>query len=60
MKTLGLIGGMNRESTIPYYRTINECVKNQLGGLHSAKLILHSVDFHDIENTRKLPLLSII
>ncbi|MBJ7221714.1 MULTISPECIES: aspartate/glutamate racemase family protein [unclassified Brenneria] len=49
MKTLGLIGGMSWESTIPYYRTINEYVKNQLGGLHSAKLILHSVDFHDIE-----------
>ncbi|QTF09390.1 aspartate/glutamate racemase family protein [Brenneria izadpanahii] len=49
MKTLGLIGGMSWESTIPYYRTINEYVKNQLGGLHSAKIILHSVDFHDIE-----------
>ncbi|PWC15167.1 aspartate racemase [Brenneria roseae subsp. americana] len=49
MKTLGLIGGMSWESTIPYYRTINEYVKNQLGGLHSAKIILHSVNFHDIE-----------
>ncbi|WP_095834576.1 aspartate/glutamate racemase family protein [Brenneria goodwinii] len=49
MKTLGLIGGMSWESTIPYYSTINEYVKNQLGGLHSAKIILHSVDFHDIE-----------
>ncbi|MEC5320102.1 aspartate/glutamate racemase family protein [Brenneria populi subsp. brevivirga] len=49
MKTLGLIGGMSWESTIPYYRTINEYVKNRLGGLHSAKIILHSVDFHDIE-----------
>ncbi|MCG8707015.1 aspartate/glutamate racemase family protein [Brenneria sp. 4F2] len=49
MKTLGLIGGMSWESTVPYYRTINEYVKNQLGGLHSAKIILHSVDFHDIE-----------
>ncbi|EHD22529.1 MULTISPECIES: aspartate/glutamate racemase family protein [Brenneria] len=49
MKTLGLIGGMSWESTVPYYRTINEYVKNRLGGLHSARLILYSVDFHDIE-----------
>lgn len=49
MKTIGLIGGMSWESTIPYYRLINETVKARLGGLHSAKIILHSVDFHDIE-----------
>lgn len=49
MKTLGLIGGMSWESTVPYYRPINERVQQRLGGLHSAKLILHSVDFHDIE-----------
>jgi len=49
MKTLGLIGGMSWESTVPYYRTINEHVKRQLGGLHSARLFLHSVDFYDIE-----------
>ncbi|MCW2474615.1 MULTISPECIES: aspartate/glutamate racemase family protein [unclassified Symbiopectobacterium] len=49
MKTLGLIGGMSWESTVPYYRLINERVQQRLGGLHSAKLILHSVDFHDIE-----------
>jgi len=49
MKTLGLIGGMSWESTIPYYRIINEAVKARLGGLHSAKLVLHSVDFHEIE-----------
>lgn len=49
MKTIGLIGGMSWESTIPYYRQINENVKQQLGGLHSAKCILLSVDFHDIE-----------
>ncbi|KHN52607.1 aspartate/glutamate racemase family protein [Pectobacterium fontis] len=48
-KTLGLIGGMSWESTIPYYRIINEYVKSQLGGLHSAKIILHSVDFNEIE-----------
>lgn len=49
MKTIGLIGGMSWESTIPYYRHINETVKQRLGGLHSAKVILFSVDFHDIE-----------
>ena len=49
MKTIGLIGGMSWESTVPYYREINETVKARLGGLHSAKLILYSVDFHDIE-----------
>ncbi len=49
MKTLGLIGGMSWESTIPYYRIINEAVKERLGGLHSARLILYSVDFAEIE-----------
>lgn len=49
MKTLGLIGGMSWESTVPYYRMINEHVKQQLGGLHSAKLFLYSVDFYEIE-----------
>ncbi|MGE9551611.1 amino acid racemase [Erwinia amylovora] len=49
MKTLGLIGGMSWESTMPYYRLINEGIKQQLGGLHSAKLVLYSVDFHEIE-----------
>src|SRR4051812_4378909 len=49
MKTIGLIGGMSWESTIPYYRQINEVVKERLGGLHSARLVLYSVDFHDIE-----------
>lgn len=49
MKTLGLIGGMSWESTIPYYRQINEAVKQALGGLHSAKIILYSVNFYDIE-----------
>ncbi|CCQ39789.1 aspartate/glutamate racemase family protein [Yersinia enterocolitica] len=49
MKVLGLIGGMSWESTIPYYRMINQHVKEQLGGLHSAKIILYSVDFHEIE-----------
>ena len=49
MKTIGLIGGMSWESTALYYRHINETVKAQLGGLHSARLILYSVDFHDVE-----------
>ena len=49
MKTIGLIGGMSWESTVPYYRLINEAIKERLGGLHSAKVILYSVDFHEIE-----------
>ncbi|GJL44559.1 TPA: aspartate/glutamate racemase [Citrobacter farmeri] len=49
MKTIGLLGGMSWESTIPYYRLVNEGIKQQLGGLHSASLLLHSVDFHEIE-----------
>lgn len=49
MKTLGLIGGMSWESTVPYYRIVNERVRERLGGLHSAKLVLHSVDFAGIE-----------
>ena len=49
MKTIGLLGGMSWESTIPYYRLINEGVKARLGGLHSASLLLHSLDFHEIE-----------
>ncbi len=49
MKTIGLIGGMSWESTVPYYRQINETIKARLGGLHSARLVLYSVDFHDIE-----------
>lgn len=49
MKTIGLLGGMSWESTIPYYRLINEGIKQRLGGLHSAQILLHSVDFHEIE-----------
>jgi aspartate racemase len=49
MKTIGLLGGMSWESTVGYYREINEGVKKRLGGLHSAKIILHSVDFDPIE-----------
>lgn len=50
MKTLGLIGGMSWESTVPYYREINQTVKAQLGGLHSAKIVLYSVDFAEVEH----------
>ncbi|SEG08016.1 aspartate/glutamate racemase family protein [Marinobacterium lutimaris] len=49
MQTIGLIGGMSWESTQTYYRLINEQVRQQLGGLHSAKLVLYSVDFAEIE-----------
>jgi aspartate racemase len=49
MKTIGLIGGMSWESTVTYYQIINETIKAELGGLHSAKLLLYSVDFAEIE-----------
>ena len=49
MKTIGLIGGMSWESTVTYYKVINETVKEKLGGLHSAKCLLYSVDFEEIE-----------
>ena len=49
MKTIGLIGGMSWESTVTYYQIINRLVQERLGGFHSAKCILHSVDFHEIE-----------
>lgn len=50
MKAIGLIGGMSWESSAQYYRLINEEVKRQLGGLHSAKCLLYSVDFQEIEH----------
>ncbi|MDP9066206.1 MAG: aspartate/glutamate racemase family protein [Pseudomonadota bacterium] len=53
MKIVGLIGGMSWESTIPYYRQINEMIKQRLGGLHSGKVILYSVDFHEIEQLQR-------
>lgn len=53
MKTIGLIGGMSWESTVPYYRQINEGIKARLGGLHSAKVVLYSVDFHEIEQLQR-------
>ncbi len=49
MKTIGLIGGMSWESTVTYYQIINQTVKEKLGGLHSAKIVLYSVDFAEIE-----------
>jgi len=49
VKTIGLIGGMSWESTVSYYQIINRAVGERLGGLHSAKILLHSVDFAEIE-----------
>ncbi|BAL01055.1 aspartate racemase [Oscillibacter valericigenes Sjm18-20] len=49
MKTIGLIGGMSWESTVSYYQIVNEVIKKELGGLHSAKVLLYSVDFSEIE-----------
>lgn len=49
MKTIGLIGGMSWESTLEYYRILNETVKARLGGLHSAQCLLYSVDFAEVE-----------
>lgn len=49
MKTIGLIGGMSWESAITYYQVINTVIKERLGGLHSSKCILYSVDFQEIE-----------
>lgn len=49
MKTIGLIGGMSWESTVTYYQIINRLVKEKLGGLHSAQVLLYSVDFQPIE-----------
>jgi aspartate/glutamate racemase len=50
MKTIGLLGGMSWESTALYYRWINEYVKQELGGLHSARIAMVSVDFQEIED----------
>jgi aspartate racemase len=49
MKTIGMLGGMSWESTVTYYQLINQGVKDKLGGLHSAKMIIDSVDFAQIE-----------
>lgn len=49
MKTIGLLGGMSWESTVTYYQIINETVMKELGGLHSAKILMYSADFEEIE-----------
>ena len=49
MKTIGLIGGMSWESTVTYYKLLNEAAKERLGGLHSARILLYSVEFSEIE-----------
>ena len=49
MQTIGLIGGMSWESTLPYYRLVNEATRDRLGGLHSADCLLRSVDFTEID-----------
>lgn len=54
MKTIGMLGGMSWESTTSYYQAINEGIKASLGGLHSAKICLHSVDFAEIESLQHL------
>ena len=54
MKTIGLLGGMSWESTALYYKLINEKIKKQLGGLHSAKVVIYSVDFDEIEKLQHL------
>ncbi|WP_462171699.1 aspartate/glutamate racemase family protein [Pseudoalteromonas xiamenensis] len=53
MKTIGLLGGMSWESTVSYYQSINRQIKQTLGGLHSAKIVLYSVDFAEIEKLQK-------
>ena len=53
MKTIGLIGGMSWESTVPYYRIINQAIAAHLGGLHSAKILLYSVDFQEVEELQR-------
>ncbi|MBI5839355.1 MAG: aspartate/glutamate racemase family protein [Chloroflexi bacterium] len=54
MKTIGLLGGMSWESTELYYRKINEGIKKRLGGLHSARIAMYSVDFHEIEELQRI------
>ena len=54
MKTIGLLGGMSWESTVTYYQVINRQVQKRLGGLHSAKCLLYSVDFEEIEQCQSM------
>ncbi|MBN1160489.1 MAG: aspartate/glutamate racemase family protein [Dehalococcoidales bacterium] len=53
MKVIGLIGGMSWNSTLEYYRLINEIIAARLGGLHSARIVLYSLDFEEIESTQR-------
>jgi aspartate racemase len=53
MKTIGLIGGMSWESTAEYYRILNQTIKERLGGHHSGKILLYSVDFSEIETLQR-------
>lgn len=53
MKTIGVLGGMSWESTLPSYRIINETVRERLGGLHSARLLVYSVDFYEVEQLQR-------
>ncbi|AGA57380.1 hypothetical protein Theco_1214 [Thermobacillus composti KWC4] len=53
MRTIGLLVGMSRQSTMEYYRIINEEAARRLGGLHSAKIVLYSVDFSEIEEMQR-------
>ena len=53
MRTIGLIGGMSWESTVPYYQHINRLIAERLGPLHSARIVLYSVDFHEIETMQR-------
>jgi aspartate racemase len=53
MKTIGLLGGMSWESTVPYYQVINRAVAQELGGLHSARVLLYSVDFAEMERLQR-------
>lgn len=54
MKTIGLLGGLTWESTIEYYRLINEGVRDKLGGLHSARIVMHSLDFAEVEHLQQI------
>lgn len=53
MRTIGLIGGMSWKSTVPYYQIINETIRDLAGGFHSAKIVLYSVDFAEIETLQR-------
>lgn len=53
MKTIGLLGGMSWESTVIYYKAINESIRDKLGGLHSAKITMCSVDFEELEKLQR-------